>query len=146
MSLCFLEYSSFLLPLHDFFFSIQSIRAENDPEGSCSSSETLIKVDAAVMSRRRAVSETSTHIPGWVHCVPPESFFPCQWDIGVARTHLCAYKSHFQGISVQPCLTWSSQRPTCLWSAGIKGVRHCARLSWTFLRIYAFIYFWIKNN
>ncbi|KAM7320461.1 hypothetical protein ACRRTK_020904 [Alexandromys fortis] len=47
-----------------FQLSGQSIRAENDPEGSCSSRDTLIKVDAAVLSRRRAVSETSTHVPG----------------------------------------------------------------------------------
>nr|XP_048275455.1 centrosomal protein of 192 kDa isoform X2 [Myodes glareolus] len=47
-----------------FQLSGQSIRAENDPEDSCSSSDTLIKVDAAVVSRRCAVSETSTHIPG----------------------------------------------------------------------------------
>ncbi|XP_057644455.1 centrosomal protein of 192 kDa isoform X1 [Chionomys nivalis] len=47
-----------------FQLSGQSIRAENDPEGSCSSRDTLIKVDAAVVSRRRAVSETSTHVPG----------------------------------------------------------------------------------
>ncbi|CAO2594351.1 Centrosomal protein of 192 kDa, partial [Lemmus lemmus] len=47
-----------------FQLSGKSIRAENDPEGSCSSRGTLIKVDAAVVSRRHAVSEPSTHILG----------------------------------------------------------------------------------
>ncbi|XP_029402677.1 centrosomal protein of 192 kDa [Mus pahari] len=47
-----------------FQLSGQSIRAENDPEGSCSSRGTLIKVDTAVTSRRRAVSETTAHTPG----------------------------------------------------------------------------------
>ncbi|XP_028630112.1 centrosomal protein of 192 kDa isoform X2 [Grammomys surdaster] len=47
-----------------FQLSGQSIRAEGDPEDSCSSRDTLIKVDNAVMSRRRAVFETTTHVPG----------------------------------------------------------------------------------
>lgn len=47
-----------------FQLSGQSIRAENDPEESCSSRDTLIKVDAAVMPRRCAVSETTAHKPG----------------------------------------------------------------------------------
>ncbi|XP_027258479.1 centrosomal protein of 192 kDa isoform X5 [Cricetulus griseus] len=47
-----------------FQLSGQSIRAENDSEDSCSSSDTLIKVDAAGVSRRCAVPETSAHIPG----------------------------------------------------------------------------------
>ncbi|XP_031221807.1 centrosomal protein of 192 kDa isoform X2 [Mastomys coucha] len=47
-----------------FQLSGQSIRAENDPEDSCSSRDTLIKVDTAVVSRRRAVSETTAHMPG----------------------------------------------------------------------------------
>ncbi|XP_052011848.1 centrosomal protein of 192 kDa isoform X3 [Apodemus sylvaticus] len=47
-----------------FQLSGQSIRAENDPEESCSSRDTLIKVDAAVMSRRCAMSETTAHKPG----------------------------------------------------------------------------------
>ncbi|XP_036017168.1 centrosomal protein of 192 kDa isoform X3 [Mus musculus] len=47
-----------------FQLSGQSIRAENDPEDSCSSRDALIKVDTAVTSRRRAVSETAAHTPG----------------------------------------------------------------------------------
>ncbi|XP_040597591.1 centrosomal protein of 192 kDa isoform X3 [Mesocricetus auratus] len=47
-----------------FQLSGQSIRAENDPEDSCSSRESLIKVDPAGVSRRRAVLDTSVHIPG----------------------------------------------------------------------------------
>ncbi|KAL1773624.1 centrosomal protein of 192 kDa isoform X1 [Sigmodon hispidus] len=47
-----------------FQLSGQSIRVENDPEDSCSSRDFLVKVDPAVMSRRRAVSETCTDIPG----------------------------------------------------------------------------------
>ncbi|CAH7032878.1 Cep192 [Phodopus roborovskii] len=46
-----------------FQLSGQSMRAENDPEDSCSSRDTLIKVDPAGVSRRRAVPETSAHIP-----------------------------------------------------------------------------------
>lgn len=47
-----------------FQLSGQSITAEKDPEDSRSSRDTLIKVDTAVVSRRRAVSETSSHMPG----------------------------------------------------------------------------------
>ncbi|XP_076768637.1 centrosomal protein of 192 kDa isoform X2 [Arvicanthis niloticus] len=47
-----------------FQLSGQSIRAESDPEDSCSSRDTLIKVDNAVMSRRLAVFETTAHVPG----------------------------------------------------------------------------------
>ncbi|OBS70348.1 hypothetical protein A6R68_01112 [Neotoma lepida] len=62
-----------------FQLSGQSIRAENDPEDSCCSRDTLIKVDPAVVSRRLAVPETSTHIPGCVHRVNLESFCPLKF-------------------------------------------------------------------
>ncbi|XP_017655973.1 centrosomal protein of 192 kDa isoform X2 [Nannospalax galili] len=44
-----------------FQLSGESIRAENDPKDSESSTDTLIKIDTAVMPRRHAASETSVH-------------------------------------------------------------------------------------
>ncbi|KAM5219037.1 centrosomal protein of 192 kDa isoform 2-T2 [Hipposideros larvatus] len=46
-----------------FQLSGQSIKAENEPENSCISTDTLIKIDNLVKPRRQAVSETSL-VPG----------------------------------------------------------------------------------
>jgi hypothetical protein len=71
MRKCLCSFWSILLFSSHFVFVLfcflnQSIRAENDPEDSCSSRDALIKVDTAVTSRRRAVSETAAHTPGYV--------------------------------------------------------------------------------
>ncbi|KAF6087587.1 centrosomal protein 192 [Phyllostomus discolor] len=47
-----------------FQLSGQSVKAENEPENSCLSTNTLIKIDNLVKSRRQAVSEASAVIPG----------------------------------------------------------------------------------
>ncbi|XP_036923535.1 centrosomal protein of 192 kDa [Sturnira hondurensis] len=46
-----------------FQLSGQSIKAENEPENLCISTNTLIKIDNLVKSRRQAVSEASAVIP-----------------------------------------------------------------------------------
>lgn len=48
------------------FIFIQSIKAENAPENSCVSTNTLIKIDNLVKPRRQAVSEVPAPIPGYV--------------------------------------------------------------------------------
>ncbi|XP_036100844.1 centrosomal protein of 192 kDa isoform X7 [Molossus molossus] len=47
-----------------FQLSGQSVKAENEPENSCISTNTLIKIDNLVKTRRQAVSEASALIPG----------------------------------------------------------------------------------
>ncbi|XP_014437849.1 centrosomal protein of 192 kDa isoform X2 [Tupaia chinensis] len=47
-----------------FQLSGQSVRAENESESTSISMDTLVKIDNLVKSRRRAVSEASTLIPG----------------------------------------------------------------------------------
>ncbi|XP_016052781.1 PREDICTED: centrosomal protein of 192 kDa isoform X2 [Miniopterus natalensis] len=47
-----------------FQLSGQSVKAENEPENSCISTNTLIKIDNLVKPRRQAVSEASALIPG----------------------------------------------------------------------------------
>ncbi|XP_036983202.2 centrosomal protein of 192 kDa isoform X2 [Artibeus jamaicensis] len=47
-----------------FQLSGQSIKAENEPENLCISTNTLIKIDSLVKSRRQAISEASAVIPG----------------------------------------------------------------------------------
>ncbi|XP_062057295.1 centrosomal protein of 192 kDa isoform X1 [Lepus europaeus] len=42
----------------------QSIRAENESENACTSTDVLVKIDNAATPRRRAVSEASALIPG----------------------------------------------------------------------------------
>nr|XP_042120200.1 centrosomal protein of 192 kDa isoform X4 [Peromyscus maniculatus bairdii] len=76
-----------------FQLSGQSIRAGNDSEDSYSSGDTLIKVDPAVMSRRLAVSETSTRIPGRQldssHCgvyAPKDVYMFLPTKLGESRT------------------------------------------------------------
>lgn len=75
-----------------FQLSGQSIRAGNDSEDSYSSGDTLIKVDPAVMSRRLAVSETSTRIPGQLdssHCgvyAPKDVYMFLPTKLGESRT------------------------------------------------------------
>lgn len=55
----------FLLPILCFIF-IQSVKAENEPENSWVSTNTLIKIDNVVKPRRQAVSEAPAPIPGYV--------------------------------------------------------------------------------
>ncbi|XP_054579618.1 centrosomal protein of 192 kDa [Eptesicus fuscus] len=47
-----------------FQLSGQSVKAENEPENSCVSTNTLIKIDNLVKPRRQAVSEAPVPIPG----------------------------------------------------------------------------------
>ncbi|XP_070276806.1 centrosomal protein of 192 kDa isoform X2 [Myotis yumanensis] len=47
-----------------FQLSGQSVKAENEPENSCVSTNTLIKIDNLVKPRRQAVSEAPAPIPG----------------------------------------------------------------------------------
>ncbi|XP_024435919.2 centrosomal protein of 192 kDa isoform X2 [Desmodus rotundus] len=47
-----------------FQLSGQSVKGENEPENSCISTNTLIKIDNLVKSRRQAISEASAVIPG----------------------------------------------------------------------------------
>ncbi|KAK1337628.1 hypothetical protein QTO34_002261 [Cnephaeus nilssonii] len=49
-----------------FQLSGQSVKAENEPENSCVSTNTLIKIDNLVKPRRQAVSEAPAPIPGYV--------------------------------------------------------------------------------
>lgn len=62
-------------PPCDFFF-IQSVKAENEPESSQISTNSLIKLDNLVKPRRQAVSEASALIPGYVVFVILMTFFP----------------------------------------------------------------------
>ena len=63
-------------PPCDFFFFIQSVKTENEPENSEISTNSLIKLDNLVKPRRPAVSEASALVPGYVVFVILMTYFP----------------------------------------------------------------------
>lgn len=84
------------------FFLIQSIKAENELENSCISTNTLIKIDNLVKPRRQAASEASL-IHGYVVFVILINFFPIlYWSIITFSKMLHDFNYKFTCITTTP--------------------------------------------